>query len=190
VETVNKLIKFFQDAKKIKYSEKTEEIAIKNWLKYNDSTSPKVKSCIDKELDGVKDTLLIQYLYSMDTHTQEEPEQEEEQEEEPEQEQDRKILIFPFSSNEFLGVWNVLKNQPKWKRKSFEALQASLKKLSQYPEKEAIQMIEDSIAGGWQGLFEIKKNNNGNSKKTTGFSREGVQDAFNRRLAEIQQNGG
>lgn len=190
VETVNKLIKFFQASGKIKYSDKTEEIAIKNWLKYNDSTSPKVKSCINNELKQVKDTVLIQYIYSMDTHSQEEQEEEEEQEREQEEEKEKKVLVFPFVGNDFLNVWDVLKVQPKWKKKSFDALQASLKKLSKYSESDAIQMMEDAIAGGWQGLFEIKRNDNGNSKKTTGFSREGVQDAFNRRLAEIQQNGG
>lgn len=69
------------------------------------------------------------------------------------------ILVFPFNSDLFLQVWEVLKKEKKWKGKSFAALQASLEQLGQYPEDEAIQMMKNTIAGGWQGLFEIKKNN-------------------------------
>ena len=112
-DTVKKLIELFTNYGKIKYSLKTKEMALKNWAKYNDSTSPKVKSCINKELLKVKDTVLIQYIYSMHTHTQEEEEQE--QEEEQEKEQDYKILfldmIEPFkdllgsSYNDFTEYW-------------------------------------------------------------------------------------
>ena len=77
-ETVKKLLEFFISKGKIRYSEKSKEVALSNWLKYNDSTSPKVKSCVNKELEKVKDRLLIQYLYSIDTHTQEEQEEEQE----------------------------------------------------------------------------------------------------------------
>ena len=115
-DTIKKLIEFFTKCGKIKYSLATKEIAMKNWAKYNDSTSPKVKSCINKELLKVKDTVLIQYAYSMDTHTQEEEEEEEEQEEEQEKEQiDNKTLfldkIEPFkgllgeSYQEFIDYW-------------------------------------------------------------------------------------
>lgn len=96
-ETVLKLIKFFTESGKVKYSETTKEMALKNWGKYNDSTSPKVKACIKNELKKVKDTLLIQYVYSMDTvsnqvlnsidtHSQEEREEEQEKEREQEEE--------------------------------------------------------------------------------------------------------
>jgi hypothetical protein len=80
MDKVSILLKYFIDKKKIKYNESTKELAIKNWSKYNYSTSPKVKSCIIKELALVKDRVLIQYLNSIDTLSQEE--QEEEQEEE------------------------------------------------------------------------------------------------------------
>jgi len=86
-DTIKKLIVFFVEIGKIRYSINTKEMALKNWVKYNDSNSPKVRACIDKELLKVKDRVLIQYIYSMDTHTQEE----EEQEEEKEQEQDINI---------------------------------------------------------------------------------------------------
>lgn len=85
LKSVEKHLDFFIKKNKIKYDEKTTEIALKNWLKFNDSTSPKVKSCVSKEYQTVKNTVLIEYVNSMDTHTQEEQEQEEEREEEQEQ---------------------------------------------------------------------------------------------------------
>lgn len=81
-ETIKKLLEYFISKGRLMYSESTKEIALKNWAKYNDSHSPKVRSCIDKELLKVKNRVLIEYLYSMDTHTQEEKEKEEEKEEE------------------------------------------------------------------------------------------------------------
>lgn len=81
-DTVCKLLQYFIKLGKIRYNEQTKELAVGNWLKYNGSTSPKVKSCIDKEFSKVKDRVLIEYIYSTDTHTQQEEEQEEEQEQE------------------------------------------------------------------------------------------------------------
>ncbi|MAY82607.1 MAG: hypothetical protein CMP59_00580 [Flavobacteriales bacterium] len=66
------LIEFFEKEDKIKFNQKTSEIALRNWPKYNSSASPKVKACIDKELKDVKDTSLIEYIYSIDTQSQQE----------------------------------------------------------------------------------------------------------------------
>lgn len=74
-------------------------------------------------------------------------------------------LVYPFSSEKFKTVWSVLINEPKWKKKTKTALQASLMKLSKNTEEDAIQMIENSIAGGWQGLFELKEKGNGKQDK-------------------------
>jgi hypothetical protein len=63
--TVKKLINFFVEQKKIKYSANFREIAVKNWNKYNGSNSPTVFECIRSELQEVKDEVLIQYVYSM-----------------------------------------------------------------------------------------------------------------------------
>ena len=76
-------------------------------------------------------------------------------------------LVYPFDSEKFLNIWGVLVKEKKWKGKSVNALQMSLKKLSEYPEDEAIQMIENAISGGYQGLFEIDKKQN-NGKQGTG----------------------
>lgn len=71
IDTVSKLLEYFINGGKIRYNTSTNEIAIKNWQKYNGSTSPKVQSCINQELKSIKDKTLIQYLYSMDTKSQE-----------------------------------------------------------------------------------------------------------------------
>jgi predicted Fe-S protein YdhL (DUF1289 family) len=80
--TVEKLLLFFEKSDKIKYSKSTNEIALRNWPKYNDSESPKVLSCVEKELKQVKNKVLIQYLYSMDTQSQETKEETKAKEEE------------------------------------------------------------------------------------------------------------
>jgi len=47
---------------KIRYNPATREIAIRNWLKYNYSKSPKVQTCIKREIKEVKDRSLIPYI--------------------------------------------------------------------------------------------------------------------------------
>ena len=81
VDKVNKLIEYFSLIGKIRFSESTNELALKNWAKYNYSTSPKVVKCIESELKLVKNRVLIEYIYSIDTLSQEEKEEEEEKEE-------------------------------------------------------------------------------------------------------------
>lgn len=66
IDTVSKLVDFFIKAEKIRFSEEKNELAIGNWNKYNGSDSPKVQSCINQEIESVKDSLLIQYVYGMD----------------------------------------------------------------------------------------------------------------------------
>jgi hypothetical protein len=98
IDKVSILLKYFISKGKIRYNDDTKELALGNWLKYNGSTSPKVQSCINKEFSLVKDTLLIEYVKSMDTYSQEEQEQEEEKEEE----QDKEI-----KENFFETFWNL-----------------------------------------------------------------------------------
>lgn len=63
-----------------------------------------------------------------------------------------KKLTLPFSSDRFRDTWDDLCSQPKWKKKSFSALEMTLKKLSRYEEDFAILMMEDAIANNWQGV--------------------------------------
>lgn len=104
MDRVSKLLTYFISKNKIRYNEKTNEIALGNWLKYNSSTSPLVQKCINKEFTLVKDTLLIEYVKSMDTQSQEE--QEEEQEKEKEKKVNTPVKIsfdksLIFDKNEF-----------------------------------------------------------------------------------------
>jgi hypothetical protein len=97
IDRVSKLIKYFIKIGKILYSEDTKEIALKNWNKYNGSSSPKVVSCIQSELKQIKDRVLIEYVNGMYTASQEEQEQEQEEEQEKE--------VFDISV--FEEFWNL-----------------------------------------------------------------------------------
>lgn len=81
-----------------------------------------------------------------------------------------KTLSFPFQSKKFAETWQELCRQPKWKKKSIDALQKSLNKIAPYPEDYAIVLMEDAIANDYQGLVfastpanyeQWKKNNPG-----------------------------
>jgi hypothetical protein len=61
-EEVKIHIDYLERAGKIIYNIQTEEVAIKNWNKYNDATSPKVKACINNELKNVKDADLLLFM--------------------------------------------------------------------------------------------------------------------------------
>jgi uncharacterized phage protein (TIGR02220 family) len=59
-ETIEKLLKRFEDLHDIiVYDEKTKEVFIKNWHKYNWLNSWKTKVCIDKEFDAVKSQKIV-----------------------------------------------------------------------------------------------------------------------------------
>jgi len=110
-EKVTELIEYFINAGKIRYSLETNEIAIKNWMKYNGSTSPKVVSCINSELKQVKDRVLIEYVNGMYTASQEEQEQEEEQEED---------TTFDYVWNLYGKVGNRKTSLEKWTKFKLE----------------------------------------------------------------------
>lgn len=71
---------------------------------------------------------------------------------------------FPFSSDKFLSTWEELRTQPHWRRKTHSALQKNLDKLKEFPEPEAIDLINRTIAGGYQGIpYPKKKYKSGNA---------------------------
>jgi len=125
IDRVSKLLTYFIKTGKILYSEETKEIAIKNWNKYNGSTSPKVISCIQSELKNVKDTVLIEYVNGIYTASQEE------QEEEPEQEQEENN-----TSQLFDKLWNAYT-----KRGNKKTAYERFKKLT----KSKIELIEKHL---------------------------------------------
>ncbi len=118
IDTVTKQLKFFQDNDKIMYNDATKEVAIKNWLKYNGSTSPKVVSCINKELQDVKHRVLIEYTKGMYTASQEEQEQEQEEE------QDSKVP-FVVRVNKFIKWFNNQKKEHTGTEGKFQVLSST-----------------------------------------------------------------
>ena len=62
LETIDKLLKRFKDYGKILYSEKTQEICVLNWPKYNYLNSSKIIKKINDELGAVKDKELVRAL--------------------------------------------------------------------------------------------------------------------------------
>ena len=63
-----------------------------------------------------------------------------------------KSLTFPFDDAEFRKKFFILACSPKWQKKTLAALQMNLNKLSQYELEFASELIDKSIAGGWQGV--------------------------------------
>jgi len=61
-------------------------------------------------------------------------------------------LNFPFDSQQFSEAWSELVKLPKWKDKLPVSLQKSLDKLKNYDEKFAIELINRTIEGNYQGL--------------------------------------
>ncbi len=63
-ETVDNLIKKFEEYKKIIYSEETKEIIILNWFKYNEPNNINAMKCVNKELKKIKNRNFVKELYS------------------------------------------------------------------------------------------------------------------------------
>jgi len=105
-ETITKLLEYFEEIGKIVRSKETKEIVICKFWHYNKSNSPKVLAHVDELKRKVKDTVLIQYIYSMDTLSQKEEEEEEEKEKEEEKVQEKDKLREQVEW--FLDYWNEL----------------------------------------------------------------------------------
>ena len=61
-------------------------------------------------------------------------------------------LVFPVDDDDVKRMYFVLCCSPKWRSKTINALQMSLNKVQKYDRDFILKLIEDSIAGGWQGL--------------------------------------
>jgi len=157
IDTVSKLLDYFIKKSKIKYNESTNELAIGNWLKYNGSTSPKVKSCIDKEFKLVKDTVLIEYVNSMDTHPQEEEEEEEEQEQEKEQEN---LPTSNVGSNEkslytlFVEAWFDSWNDYVFSKVDGAKIKNIIKQLQTFSKKNNVTTTDEDLLNYWKIIIE------------------------------------
>jgi hypothetical protein len=79
-----------------------------------------------------------------------------------EKEKDKREIIFPWTSEKFLSLWQEWKQdraERKLKAYTFRGEQAALTKLSNGSngrEAVAVMAIQNSIAQGWQGLFPEK----------------------------------
>jgi DnaD/phage-associated family protein len=112
-ETVDKLLGRFIDYGKVLYQDSTKEIMLTNWAKYNFINSPKVKKCIEKELEAVKNkqftnlylSTLSKYGYGIDTVSIDLGEEEEKEEEEEEEQQQQEIHAADFFQQNF-GILN------------------------------------------------------------------------------------
>ena len=141
VETVTRLLEFFATAKKLQYSRDTNEIAIKNWEKYNGSRSPDVQNLVNKELKSVKSQTLLQWLHSpttLVTHSKsslrEEPEEEREQE--PERE------VEEVGSEKVKYIANEVWKDQFWKESICQALSISMEELKKW-----LAMFNSSVSG-------------------------------------------
>lgn len=143
-DVVKKLLDYFVESGKIKVSPATEEIAIKNWEKYQSSKSPSVQQFVNKELALVKDQELVQWVHSggMVVPSSPQREQEREREREPEGEGEPKALNVLF--DEFWKLYDK-KTSPKescekkWLRLKDEERLAAIEYIPEYkiaqPEK-------------------------------------------------------
>lgn len=98
-------------------------------------------------------------------------------------------IIMPFDSHEFIEMWEMwiqFRADIKKPYKSDLSIQAQFKKLSKYPESVAIEMIEQSIANGWQGIFEVRQNGNNKPGKAEKFMDEAAKGR--ELLKQMQQN--
>ena len=64
-----------------------------------------------------------------------------------------KMELCPFASEDFRETWQMLLQQPKWKKKSLNAIKLSAKKLKKYDEAFAKYIAELAIANDWQGII-------------------------------------
>jgi hypothetical protein len=189
VETVLRLIEFFTNAGKMVFSRETNEMAIKNWDRYNKSDSPSVKGLVKQELSDVKNKKLIEWVQSGGTvlpHNKKVAGVEVEvvPEEEPAQEPEREghpNLIYD-------GEKELLKNQIQFEKICMaakaldpESAKESLRKFHLHLEEKARypQTRKQIFSGFEKWLLNEKKFNNGTHKQnnSNGAAKLGTSDA-------------
>lgn len=111
-ETIEKLLVFFDAEGKIKWSKKTNEVAVKNFLKYNSQGSPKVKVYIEKEMKNVKNRSLIDFVKNLDSRTVKPIDTLSQQEQEQEQEQSKEQEQYTYAS--FGEFYKAIKEDEMW----------------------------------------------------------------------------
>lgn len=169
--TVEKLLKQFSSTGKIKYSKDTNEVALKNWPKYNDSNSPQVKACMAKELKVVKNKELIKYLYSIDTTSQEEEEKEEAK---PKEEAKEELQIWP-TFNDFWDAYDKKQDRDKCEKKWKKIDQGAREKIMEHLKLYVLSTPDKTYRknpstylnnNSWENEVIFKTNNNGKPNST------------------------
>ena len=172
IDRVSKLLKYFIDTDRIMYSEKTKEIALRNWTKFNGSTSPKVLSCIKSELLNVKDRVLIEYANGMYTASQEEQEEEQEEEKEIYKFDFKKSCISYGFNSKLIDEWLLIR-----KNKKLTNTETAFKKFINQIElngQDKNLILEKCIEKSWGG-FESDW-----FKINTTFQNKGKEDEYAR----------
>lgn len=104
-------------------------------------------------------------------------------------------LTLPYNGKEFREVWGKLCRQKKWAKKSVDALEESLAKLAKVDEATAIEMMRNSIANDWQGVFYPDRPKGWQRQAAQGESREAkamreAREALQRVADRHAQGGG
>ena len=190
-EIVSEALKSFSNDGKVKYI--SNRVILINYMRHQNFNTNMKKSAIDiynslpKELK-IKDLIIskdnpLEGFESLSNHYGMVPKVEVEVELELEVEVENKVeievkkekredLVYPFVSDKFINAWNGWKDYRKIElRKTFKSSnteQTALNGLntkSQNNEDVAIKIILQSIENTWTGLFELKNQNNNQSKK-------------------------
>ena len=90
------------------------------------------------------------------------------------------LEIINTKSDEFQKTWNILVKEKNWKKKSKRALEMSLKKIVNLPDGQAVQVMNDTIAGGWKGLFPDRINQKNGQATTDDKFRDAAYEIINR----------
>ncbi|WP_418894207.1 hypothetical protein [Limibacterium fermenti] len=106
-------------------------------------------SMVDTDTDTVVDTVPDTVI---DTDDDTVPDTNNKQNKNKRKKREETALNYPFTSERFMDMWNSLLEIPKWKKKIPHSLQLALNSLGNYEEEFAIELIEKSIEGNWQGV--------------------------------------
>lgn len=141
VETILILLEFFSSSGKILVSRETNEIAVKNWEKYNKNPSIKVQTLVKHEIATVKSKKLIQYLESENTVFQNEKQTEAEAVTKTET-ITRAEAVVEVGSEKVKEVANEVWKDQSWKENICIGLTISMDDLKKW-----LAMFNSSIAG-------------------------------------------
>jgi len=141
IDTVSILLEYFISEKKIMFSEVTNEIAIKNWNKYNGNPSPKVQKLVNEEIGKIKDKKLILYIYPTYTVPIHVRQEEEEREQEQKEEEENKSSVEEVGSEKVKEVANLVWQDQIWKEQMCMGLGVKIDELQKW-----LAMFNSSIA--------------------------------------------